>query len=367
MTLQVFDVANYKTQIEAILKDVLTYNATGSSPTAFGYYRQTTNKPRGFYFDVWGGSFHAMQYAPSVTPNGNSGDWENNKRDVAIYLRDQMRVLDSDFFTTTEAPEEGQVGAFDAMHLGLLGLFPSTIQVGQFSPLFQVVYGRYQSLLTFGNTLNETATALTPIPSSQAAYYTIILNASFHATGGKLCVTNFTLVPIVPTNPPTISNCPMYYMLAFIKGMITNMTATPMIRTYLRSGHRQRPLAQSWEGDMLVSGEDLYGFFARRSGEVNSYNSSSVWLNPDADPDYPLTSNCIGIVITSALPSTITYPISMDAVAYGLSPTQIKVLYSRVGSTRTELTRFTDRLDYTPTIVFDGTNPPTALLEIVTL
>jgi len=175
----------------------------------------------------------------------------------------------------------------------------------------------------------------------------------------------------MPVFPATLLNCPMFYMIVWIKGMIAKMDETPMIRTYMRKGFRMRPLPESWEGDYVESGQMLSTFLAFQQAELSIYYSSSVWMLPEADDDYPLTDHCIGIVITGAsTEATHDYNIYMQAEAYDLSPTTVKALYRRVGtggSSRTEVARFTDVLDYTATLVFDGVTAPCDLYEIVTL
>src|SRR5688572_1694123 len=49
-------VAALLASIKAIITDTHLYDATGVGFNPFGYYRQTTNKPRGWYYDLWGGS-----------------------------------------------------------------------------------------------------------------------------------------------------------------------------------------------------------------------------------------------------------------------------------------------------------------------
>ncbi len=361
-----FDFANYLTDIKAIIKDLFQYNATGVSITAFGYYRQPANKIRGFYWDFFsGGVFHFIQHSPSITPNGNVAGWEANKRAVAIYARDQMRVLDSAFYMTSEAPEEGLIGAFDALHLGTVGTVRN--DYGQFFPGFQICYGRYQGLLDLSVNFNDGAVNGTSVPTDQSDFYVRLLNASFHATGGRLCLNNHTQYMVVPIDPPTFFNCPAYIILIAVKSFIDKMTATPMIRKYMRRGFRQRPLPASWEGDYIESGQSLYDFVGFRSGSAGTYYTSSVWMLPDADADFASTSHNIGIVISGVLTATNTYNIYMDARAYNLSPTSIKVLYSRLGAVRTEVARFTDVLDIDITVTFDGVSAPLLLYEVVQL
>lgn len=368
-----FDWANYLTSVKAIIKDVIRYQGGGASGSALlGYYRQpAANRWRGYYWDLYGGggNLSTFQHSPGLNPNGNSGDWEPNKSELADYEREQMRALDSGFYQTTENCEEGLIGGgFDVMHIGQLGETSGEVgrKWGQLASLFTVVYSRYQCLLNLGVTLNST----TFVDSSQQGYYASWVNASFHSTGGHLCLSNGVVTGrLVPTDPPTLGNCLNFYLLTFIKSIITKMNATPSIRTYMRTGLRCRPLAASWDGDYLESGTGLSDYLVQEVSTSLSaavYVSSSVWLNPAADADYPTTANCIGIVITSASTQNYTYNIAIDAEAYDLDPTRVHVLYSRVGAVRTELARFTDELDYDLSIVFDGSTAPCILLEIVT-
>ena len=368
MSLTHFDFANYLSDIQAIIKDVQQYDGSGTEPTAFGYFLQpSSNRARGFYYDLWGGGAHLLQYAPSVDPNGNTVDWEANKVTLSTYLRTQMRDAgggnDSAFYQTTEAPEEHLIPAFDAVHLGTFGTLNDTYGGGTF--LYSVVYSRFQCLLDLSVTLNTTATAPTPIPSSQNIYYTAWVAKIWHETGGHLCINNTTSAVLIPTNPPTLANCPMFYMLAFMKSIIDKVAATPAIKTYMQRGWRMRPLEDSWYGDLIESGDTLAAYLA--SNVTDTWVNHSIWLNPSADSDFASTSNCIGIVITSHDTNDHTLNLYMQSEAYDLSPTSVKVLYTRVGNVRTEVTRFTDVLDYDITVAFDGSQAAVLLYEVVQL
>lgn len=369
-----FDWANYLTTVKAIIKDVFQYDGTGpgSGLGAFGLWRApSANRWRGHYWDLYGGAgnLSVFQLSPSVDPNGNHGDWEANKAELALYERTQMRALDAGFYQTTENVEEGLIGSgFDFMHLGVIGELVGLSQWGANVGSFSIVYSRFQCMFNLGITFNDVFFQ----DASQVIFYTMWVNFSFHQTGGHLSVSNPVVTGIVvPTDPPTLLNNNNFFLLVFMKSVIDKMNATPAIRTYMRTGYRMRPLPHSWEGHYADSGKELAAYLAEGSTNGTSPSDarlfSSVWWNPAADADYPATSNCYGIVITSCLTASTTYRIQIEANELDMPPTSVKVLYSRVGAVRTELTRFTESLDYTATITFDGATAPVLLFEVVQL
>lgn len=382
MALNYLDYSQYQDDVNLIHADIFRYNGSGTHPDAFGYYYATDpvglagNKIQGYYLDLFGGGggLSIFQFAPSLNPNGVVPDWETKKRAFTSYQRTAMRLLDSDFYFSTENCEEGLIGVIDIHHSGGIGESPSPTDWGQYVGSFGIVYSRFQCMFTLAIALND-ACFTTGSPSTQAQYYTTWVQAQFHFTGGHMAFHNQargdgSFYQLVPLEPPGIANCPMYYMLVWMQGMVTKMDETPMIRKYMRLGLRMRPLPESWEGDYVESGSMLSTYLATVQSVLSIYYTSSVWILPEADDDYPLTSACIGIVITgAATEETHTYNIYMQAEAYDLSPNTVKVLYQRVGATRTELTRFTDVLDYDHEVVFDSLNfqAPCDLLEIVTL
>jgi hypothetical protein len=122
----------------------------------------------------------------------------------------------------------------------------------------------------------------------------------------------------------------------------------------------------SWEGDCMASGRPLSSYLAHAQGlDFNIYTSTSVWMNPDADLHFA-DSNNIGIVLTSVHTDDVPYKIHIDSEAYGLDPTRLHILVSRLGNVRTELARFSDLLDYDFTSIFDFLGAHCVLLEIVT-
>jgi len=381
MALNYLDYSQYPSEVKAIFRDVFLYDGTGASPTVFGYYWATSpvapftgNKIQGFYFDLFGGGggLSQFQLAPSIDPNGAVATWELTKADFASYLRGQMRGEDPDFYTSTENCEEGLIGVMDFHHMGGIGESPSPTDWGALVGGFGIVYSRYQCMFDLSIALND-ACFTTGSPSTQAAYYTCWLQASFHYTGGHLALHNQargdgSFYQLVPIEPASIANCPMLYMLVWTASMIAAMNATPAIKRYMHGGFKQRPLPASWEGDYVESGQMLATYVAFAQNQLATFYYSSVWMNPDADADFLSTDHCIGIIITGAAtePST-TYNIYMQAEAYDLSPTTVKALYSRVGAVRTELTRFTDVLDYDVEVEFGGVLAPCDLYEIVTL
>lgn len=369
MPVAFMDFVNYYATVKAIHKDIYQYDGGGTSPTAFGYYLEpTANRARGFYFDLFGGggNLSIYQHAPSLDPNGSSGQWETNKAGLAAYIRTQLRVIDSAIYTSTENCEEGLIGSIDIMHAAGIGSSPEPKVWGQLGFTFAIVYSRAQCLFDLAIALNTSANDTLQIPSTQTVFYTTWINAGFHYTGGHLCINNgFASGIVVPTNPPTLANCPMYYTLVFIKSVIAAMNATPAIRTYMHSGFRMRPLPASWEGDYMESGQPLSSYLVNQQTNTDVYISSSVWLNPAADSDYTGTSGCLGIIITSASTSNVTYNLSLDSECYGLDPSRIKILYSRAGAFRTEVTRFIVALDYDIAITFNGTDAPVLVYEVV--
>jgi len=366
-----FDWANYQTTVRNIFKDIYSYDGLGASAVAFGYWRQTTNRIRGFYFDLYGGggNLSSFQAAPSLDPNGNSGDWEPNKALVASEVRTHMRTLDPDFYFSTENAEEGLIGAFDIHHVGGIGDSSQASDNiwGSNLWMFGVVYSRFQALYDLALTLNDTAFQ----NPSQQVYYAVLMSSVFHGTGGHVCISNgIEGQVIIPTDPPTQGNCTLYYLVVSMQSFIAAMDATPVIRTYMRTGYRMRPLPASWEGDYIESGRGMFQFLADEVGAGNQgvFVCSSVWLNPAADPDFPATSSCLGIVISSvSTEATLTYNIYIDSEAYDLVPDRPKALYLRTGASRTEIARFTDVLDQDITITFNGTSAPFYLYEIVQL
>ncbi len=363
-----FDFANYLADCKAIMKDVLQYDGLGASATAFGYWRRTVTKIKGYYWDLYGGggNLSSFQAAPSIDPNGNSGDWEANKAELALYQRTQMRVLDAAFYQSTENAEENLIGSgFDMMHVGGIGDLDVTLW-GVNAQLFTVVYSRYQCLMNLAVTLNET----TFDGDTQQGFYTAWINATFHATGGHFCISNGneTGGVLCPTDPPQLGQ-PNFRICAFIATAMLKVDTTPAIRTYMQRGWRMRPLPASWEGHAISLNLSAAGYAqeGRADGPTPHSVFSSVWMNPAADADFPSTSNCIGIVISSCGLASLTYNIYMDSEAYDLVPHRTKVLYLRVGAARTEITRFTETLDYDATITFDGATAPMYLFEVVQL
>lgn len=371
MSINYLDFNTYLTQVKAILLDHYFYDGSGASPTAFGYYYATDtnpaggltgNKVRGFYFDLFGGGGNVSTYqqAPSISPNGNSGTWEERKADLADHIRTEGRLLDADLYTSTENCEEGLIGVIDIHHLGGIGSSPSPTVWGAQGAMFNIVYSRYQCLHDLSIAVNDDA--LTGF--TQDFYYAAWVNAVFHITAGHLCLNNGarsdgTWLPIVPLATPGFGTCGLFVTLTMIKSFIAKMDATPLIRSYMRAGTRMRPLPASWEGDYMDSGFMLATYLAHAQGDASVFTSSSVWVDP--------ATGDIGIVLTSAITGNVAYNIYMDAEAYDLDPTRVHVLYRRVGAVRTELVRFTDVLDYDHTIVFDLVAASCELLEVVQL
>lgn len=371
-----FDFSNYMTDAKAIFKDILRYQGGGASADPLlGYYRQpTANRFRGWYWDLYGGggNLSTFQATPALNPNGNSGDWEPNKAEIALDARTQMRALDAAFYQSTENCEEGLIGSgFDVMHTGGIGDVPGEVgnNWGCIASLFTVVYSRYQCMLNLAITLNETTFTV----GGQDAFYSAWINAEFHVTGGHFCLSNGIVTGLLcPTDPPVFGQ-PNFRIVAYIATALAKVTATPIIKKYMQRGFRMRPLPESWEGHQLELNVGIGDYCQRGSaGVLTDYPSpfyifSSVWLNPAADDNFPSTSNCIGIVISSSGIENLTYNIYMESEAYDLVPERVKVLYQRVGAVRTELTRFTETLDYDASIVFDGATAPLYLFEIVQL
>src|SRR5688572_5991580 len=184
MAVTYFDFPNYLSSIKAIVKDIFQYDGMGASATAFGYHRLMSPPPHGFYWDLYGGGGNVgtQQHAPSLTTNGNNGDWESAKNELVEYQREQMRAsLDPDFYQSTEAPEEGLIPGFDFMHMGQLGEVHND-DWGSNMALFNIVYSRYCCLFNLGVTLNTDATDYFTIPSTQSAFYVMWVNWAFHET-----------------------------------------------------------------------------------------------------------------------------------------------------------------------------------------
>ena len=380
MALTYLDFCNYLNTVKLITKDHFIYNGSGVSPTAFGYIYATDtntaggltgNKPRGFYFDLFGGggNVSTFQQTPSLTPNGNNGEWEARKRELAEYWRTYARLIDADFYTSTENCEEGLIGVIDIHHLGGIGSSPTPDVWGAQGWSFNIVYSLYQCFNDLSVSVNDGAL----ISTAQDFYYAAWVNAVFHITSGHLCINNGaradgSFLPICPVFPVTFGSSGLYITMVLMRSCIDKMDATPMIRNYMRGGFRMRPLPASWEGDYMDSGKMLATYLATAvsTDDISIYVSSSVWVLAGVDDDYP-TIGALGIVITSAHTADVVYNIYMQAEAYDLDPTRVHVLYERIGAVRTELKRFTDVLDYDYTIVFDFVSAPCVLLEVVQL
>jgi hypothetical protein len=338
-----FDCANNHATIKAIVTDILNYNAAGSSPSAFGYYRQTVNKPHGYYWDFWGGGGNLLTYSPSVSPNGNTGDWESGKKTISDYVRAAMVAIDANFFQTTEGCEEHLIPSFDAMHV------TGDIGFGRRAELFSIVYSRYQPIFELDVSLS--ASAVTDIPNSNYLYYTGTIAWIFHQTG-HLCLKNETGLKIVPTNPPNLSNCAFFYSLEFMRLLIANVGTTTAILTYMHEGYRLRPLEDAIEGDLIDDEDWQTNLFGTAAPLI-----SSVWRNA--------TTGDTGIVVTNHHTATQTLRIRMEATAYELDPGAVHILYRNVGGVRSELTRFTDSLDYSLTTSYYLAGTVCELFEVV--
>lgn len=362
-----FDLEAYQNDVTDIVTDMILYNGTGSNPEVLGYYRNVTNKPRGWYLDLWGGGGVLLNYDPALSPNGNTGAWETRKSQIGSDVRDAVRAVDANAYFITENTEQGIIPSMD---VACSGSAPGGTDAGQTLDLFGTVFSRFQCILELG-VVFTTASLTDSTPSSQYVLYLSWHMFRWHENGGHFCMTNGTGVPVCPVDPPSISNCPEYPLLVAILRCLSRFSTVPAMKTYMRHGLRMRPLPSSWVGDYLEGGLQLVTWLNNNAANaVTPANliNHSVWKHVDGAAN-GIATNDIGIVITSHREANQTFNIYMRSEAYDLSPTAIKVLYKRNNSTgnREEVTRFTDILDYDVTLTYDGSGPAVDLYEVVTL
>ncbi len=354
-SLAAFDLGNALTTVEAVLLDVYRYDGSGVGSLANGYYWGTSNKIHGYYMDLWGGGGVLLNYDPTVNPNGNTGLFAGGKSACTQYLREQMRILDPEFFLSTENVEEQMIPTIDIAHI-----YDGLPAAGHLNGMFGIVHSRFVPIYDLSITFNSES-LLNGIPSSYYLFYMSWVMWQWHQTGGHLCLHNGTGVPICPVDPPSLFNTPQFPLIAMMNRVISRMNTNEAIRNYMRTGFRCRPLPSSIEGDFIASGQSIIVFLTANTSNLNPASEifSSVWRDLDS-PNFP-----IGIVLTSIYTGNMTVDIHVEPEAYDFNPQEPYILYRNIDGVRTELTRFIGTLDYTHTLVFDGAGPAVDLLEII--